>query len=133
MKIFRISRLILTAALIGFIGCATHAADNGSNSAVSTNENEPKKLNLEDVTFRFDKNGNLVPVSAKGVRFRECEQKDGQTQCRIFKTPVKIDEIDTIQLTIIKHHNSPDCLYVSTSRGRGGLESGTVSEACLNK
>lgn len=26
-----------------------------------------------------------------------------------------------------------ECLYVNTSRGRGGLESGVVSDACLKK
>ena len=133
MSSVRISKMVLTAALIGFIGCATQAADTGSTNVPPDKGNEPKTLDLEDITFKFDKNGNLVPVAAKGVRFTECKHEEGQEQCRILKTPIKVDEIDSIQLTVIKHHNSPDCLYVSTSRGRGGLESGTVSEACIKK
>ena len=128
MRSVRIFKLLLAAAFIGFLGCATQAADTGYTTKPPAQGDEPKTLNLEDVTFKFDKNGNLVPVTVNGKPFVTCDTKVGSDRtCRLFKLKGQVLDVEDTSITVIKHHHSPDCLYVQSRRKGAGV----TSEACL--
>lgn len=128
MRSVRIYKLLVAAAFIGFLGCATQAADTGSTNEPPVKGNEPKTLNLEDVTFKFDKKGNLVPVSVSGKPFVPCGKKgENRRECRAFLPNGQVLDVENISITVLKHHHSPDCLYVQARRGSVVVE----SEACL--
>lgn len=132
MRSIRVFKLLVAAAFIGFLGCATQAADTGSTNTPPVKGGEPKTLNLEDVVFKFDKSGNLVPVSVSGKPFVPCvnpKDKKGANKrgCRVFAPNGQVLDIDNISITTVKHHHSPDCLYVQARSREVVIE----SEACL--
>lgn len=67
------------------------------------------------------------------------DQKDDQAQrelrqetIRLYSASILFPQIEPT-IPSARNLSSADCLYVNTSRGRGGLESGVVSDACLKK
>lgn len=133
MSSLRICKLILVASLAGFAGCATLApgweGEETRPQPPGSGSSEPSEIRLEDVVFKFDRKGNLVPFSVNGVPFKSCES-EGPEQCRIFSGRTEVLDVDTITITVIKHKNSPPCLFASSNRGRGGAGGGSVSQAC---
>lgn len=136
MNALRVSNFALVMAVITLVGCATNWPGKGSGGGghppVNGGEGEAQSVRLEDVVFKFDEKGNLVPSSVNGVPFENCDS-NGQRKCRIFSGKTEVLEVDTITITVIKHKNSPPCLFASTNRGRGGAGGGSVSEACPNQ
>ena len=131
MRSSKILHLLPPIAFIGLLGCVSVGlTQGGSGETHQPPVDDANKIDLDNVLFRFDKQGNLVPVSVDGVRFTNCDNKGGKNPCRIFSGKVEVEEIDTITITVIKHKNSPPCLHAQSNRGRGGAAGGSISEAC---
>jgi hypothetical protein len=133
-NMFSKTKTVAVAFLIGTVSLAACAAQTaatyppkGQPPAATT---QPE-IKTEDILFKFDEKGNLVPVMVQGKKFEKCGKETGR-ECKIFTKAVNVTDVDDIDVTIIKSHNSPECAYVKSSRSRGGAAAGTTqSELCL--
>lgn len=134
MSYLRISNLILATVLVGLVGCATKGPGRDDDGAIyqpPTGGSDSREFKIEDVMFKFDKNGNLVPVSIDGKPFVVCGQNE-KRNCKVFREGITVLDIDSIDITIIKHKRSPECVLMISRRGGGALGGSVSSEACLN-
>lgn len=133
MRSIRILHLVSVAAFIGLLGCAAIGVTQGGEGSTypQPSKGDPQTIQLEDVTFRFNEKGNLVPISVNGKPFVKCGEK-GEPECKIYREGITVLDIENIDITVIKHKRSPECVYVQSRRGaKGALVGAVESEACL--
>jgi hypothetical protein len=134
MRYLKILNCILAMSVVGLVGCATTGFKGRDDTSVYQppgGGSGSEEIKIEDVMFRFDQSGNLVPVSVNGKPFITCGQNE-RKDCKVFREGITVLEIDSIDITIIKHKRSPECVLMISRRGSGALGGSVSSEACLD-
>lgn len=117
MRIVRIFHFALAMALITLVGCATKWPDKDPGASIGQppNGQKPERSGLEDVVFKFDSNGGLVPVTVDGKPYEPCADRGKKNVCRFYRDKVKISKINSISILQVEYSVNPDdCRYVKT-------------------
>jgi hypothetical protein len=131
MRFFKSLNLILAVGLAGLVGCATFDDDRYSRSPTEppTDPGERRPVNIKDVVFKFDKNGNLVPFTSDGRAFVPCD-KNTEEKCGVFRDEISVKKIESLNILMIEHTASPPCTYAE-SGSLGGGRITYIDPACL--